>query len=77
MEDKLLSILAELCDEEQVKDDLDMELIDSALLDSLAYAELLFLIEDEFGVIISPSDVGRDDMDTPRKIINLVKSRME
>jgi D-alanine--poly(phosphoribitol) ligase subunit 2 len=56
---------------------MDKELIKSGLLDSLAFAEMLFSIEEEFGVIISPSDVKREEMDTPRKIINTVKSKME
>lgn len=77
MEEKLLSMLVELCDDDRVKEDLDMDLLASDLLDSLAIAELLFFIEDELGVIISPSEVDRNAMSTPRKIIALVKSRME
>ncbi len=77
MEERLLDILAELCDDESIKEDMDKELIKSGLLDSLAFAEMLFSIEEEFGVIISPSDVKREEMDTPRKIINTVKSKME
>jgi len=46
MEEKLLDILAEVCDDDSVKTDLDGELFDSGLLDSLAFADLLFAIED-------------------------------
>lgn len=42
MEEKLLDILAEVCDDDSVKTDLDGELFDSGLLDSLAFADLLF-----------------------------------
>ena len=52
-----------------------MELFETGLLDSLAFAELLFGIEDEFGIIISPSEVERTDLDTPRKIVSLVEAR--
>ena len=48
MEEKLLDILAEVCDDDSVKTDLDGELFDSGLLDSLAFADLLFAIEDNF-----------------------------
>lgn len=76
MEEKILDLLAELCDDDVVKSNPDEELFESDLMDSLAFAELLFLIEKEFGVIIAPSEVERTDINTPNKIINLVKERM-
>jgi len=76
MEEKLLALLAELCDDDDVKNNLDEDLFESGLLDSLAFAELLFSIEDNFGVIIAPSEVERADINTANKIIKLVKERM-
>lgn len=76
MEEKILDILAEACEDDCVKDDLDMELFESDLLDSLGFAELLAGLDDELGVVIAPSEVAREDMDTPRKIIELVKSKL-
>lgn len=76
MEEKILDILAEACEDECVKEDLDMELFDSDLLDSLGFAELLAELDEELGVVIAPSEVDREDMNTPRKIIELVKSRL-
>ena len=75
MEEKLLDILAEVCDDDSVKTDLDGELFDSGL-DSLAFADLLFAIEDNFNVVIAPSEIQRADIDTPNKIIALIKERM-
>lgn len=76
MEEKLLDILAEVCDDDSVKTDLDGELFDSGLLDSLAFADLLFAIEDNFNVVIAPSEIQRADIDTPNKIIALIKERI-
>ena len=53
----------------------DMDLFESDLLDSLAFAELLVAFEEQLGVVIAPSEVERKDMDTPNKIIELVKAR--
>ena len=39
-----------------VREDLDMDLFEEELMDSLAFAELLAMIEDELGVVISPSE---------------------
>ena len=44
--------------------------------DSLAFADLLFAIEDNFNVVIAPSEIQRADIDTPNKIIALIKERM-
>ena len=75
MEEKLLDILAQISDDDIVKQDLDVELFNSGLLDSLAFTELLVMIEDELGVFIAPSEVERTTIDTPKKLIEFVKSK--
>lgn len=77
MEEKILDLLADICEDDVVKSDLDIDLLETDLLDSLGFAELLFAIEENFGVIIAPSEIERDDMGTPNKIVELVKARME
>lgn len=77
MEEKILDILAEACEDDSVKEDLDLELFESDLLDSLGFAELLAELDEELHVLIAPSEISREDMNTPRKIIELVKARME
>ena len=44
-------------------------------MDSLDFTELLVEIEANFGVSIPPIEVTREDMDTPNKIIALIKSK--
>ena len=76
MEEKLLNILEEICGDSIVREDLDINLIDEGLMDSLDFAELIVAIEDPFGVIISPSAVSREESDTPAKIIKVIKDRL-
>ena len=76
MEEKVLAMLGELCDDAIVREDLDTELYETGLIDSLAFTELLVQIEDDFGVVISPSELERSEFDTPRKIIAQIQSRM-
>lgn len=76
MEEKVLEMLAELCEDEIVKEKQEVELFETGLLDSLTFAELLFEIEDKFGVIIAPSEIERKDINTPKKIIELIKARL-
>ena len=75
MQEKILDILETICEDEVVKEELDMNLFEEDLLDSLSFVELLVEIEEQLGIVISPSDVKRADMDTPNKIIALVMAK--
>ena len=76
MEEKLLDILEEICGDEIVKEDRDINLIEEDLMDSLDFTELIVAIEENFGVVIAPSEVTREESDTPNKIIEVVRARM-
>ena len=67
MEEKLLDMLERICEDDIVREEY--------LLDSLAFAELLVDIEEEFGIVISPSEVGHEDMNTVNKIMAQIKQR--
>ena len=75
MKDKGLDLVEEVCDDDVVREDLDMDLFEEELMDSLAFAELLAMIEDELGVVISPSEVVRSQVNTANKIIALVEEK--
>ena len=76
MEEKILDMLEELCGDSIVREETDINLLEEDLIDSLDYTELLVSIEEEFGIVMSPSEFTRDQMDTPAKIIAQVKARM-
>lgn len=75
MEEKVLSLLEEICEDDAVREDMDLNLFEEDLLDSLAFTELLVAIEEQFGIVISPSEVERKDVETPAKIIELIRAR--
>ena len=76
MEEKVLDILEEVCGDEIVRENLDINLLDEHLIDSLDYTEILVMIEEAFGIVMSPSEFTREEMDTPAKIIEQVKARL-
>lgn len=76
MDEKILDLLAEICETDEIKDDMETELFESDLLDSLGFAEFLVELEEQFDIVISPSEVERDDIDTPEKILQLIHSRI-
>ncbi len=75
MEEKLLEILEDICEDDVVREERDLDLFEDDLLDSLGFAELLVRIEDELGIVISPSEVTREDLNTTNKILGLVLTR--
>lgn len=75
MEEKVLELLEEICEDDVVRSDLNINLFEEELLDSLAFTELLVAIEEQFGIVISPSEVERTEVETPGKIIELIRAR--
>lgn len=77
IEPKMLEMMAEICDDDAVYDERDVDLFQAGLLDSMAAIELLVAIEEEFGVFIAPTAVEREEMNTVNKIIHQVAVRID
>lgn len=77
MEKKLLDLLAEICEDDVVKEEPDLNLVEEGLIDSLGYIQLLFELEDRFGIVIAPTEYKREEMDTPAKILEIVKRKAD
>jgi D-alanine--poly(phosphoribitol) ligase subunit 2 len=77
MEEKILDLLADICDDDIVKEDKTIDMVEEELLDSLGYTELLAELEEMFDIVLSPSAVSKNDVSTPEKVIALVQSKMK
>ena len=77
MEDKVINIIAEICENETIKDNLDIDLIENEILDSLAFITLISRLEEEFDIEIQPTQVKPDTWRSVNSIIELVKSYNE
>lgn len=73
----VLDLLEEICGDNAVREDLNINLLEEDLIDSLDYTELLIGIEDKTGVVMAPSELKREEMDTPAKIIYQVMKRVK
>ena len=74
--DTVLNLLEEICGDDVIRSDMDINLPEEDLIDSLDYTELLVGIEDALGVVMAPSELKREEMDTPNKIIEQVMKRI-
>ena len=75
MEERILEILEEICEDEVVYEDKDIILKEEGLMDSLAFVELLVRLE-EFGIEVAPTEVTYEEIDAPNKIIKYVSERV-
>ncbi|MFN8473586.1 MAG: D-alanine--poly(phosphoribitol) ligase subunit DltC [Anaerolineae bacterium] len=73
---KVVSVLADVTEVDEVRDNLDLPLYDTQVLDSLKTVELIVAFEQEFGVEIPPAEFERDEWATPRKIIAYMERRV-
>ncbi len=72
----VLSALETVTRTGEVRRDLDVELFELDLLDSLGIVELMVALSDEFGLELSPTEIERAEWATPRKIVAYVESRV-
>ena len=53
LKDEILDIIADVCEEDDVREDLSLDLFEEGLLDSLGVAQLLMELEDKLGIVIA------------------------
>ena len=68
-------LLYEICDDETVYKE-DVDLIDSGLLDSLAFIELFSRLEDS-GIVIQPTRINRNQLRTVDGIKKMIDDHLK
>ncbi len=75
IKEQVLEMLEEICEDEVVREDLDINMKEEGLMDSLAFVEMLVKIEEIFGLTIAPTEVTYEEIDTPNKVISYIENR--
>jgi D-alanine--poly(phosphoribitol) ligase subunit 2 len=68
LKNEVMDILVEVCQDEVVKENPDIELFQTGLLDSFGTVELLIQIEERLGILVPISEFDRDLWNTPTNI---------
>ena len=76
LEQKVLDLVAEIAGDDCVYDERDLDLFEEDLFDSMAAIEFLVTVEDVFGVSIAHTELEREEMNTPNKIIDRIAERL-
>ena len=75
VKEQVLEMLEEICEDDVVREDLDINMKEEGLMDSLAFVEMLVRIEEIFGLSIAPTEVTYEEIDTPNKVISYTENR--
>lgn len=73
MVDKVLNILEEVTGTDEIREDLDLDLFEAGLLDSLGIIEVLLKLEEGFSIKLQPTDLERKDMATVNNLISFLE----
>ena len=76
MKDKILTVLAEVAETQEVFKQPDLALYDLQILDSMKTVELIVALGRELGVEISPAEFEREAWATPAKLVADVEKRL-
>ena len=75
MKEKVLEILIEVTGNDDIQEDLDLNLFEAELLDSLGIIEVLLQIEEKLKIKLQPTDLEREDMSTVNKLAAFLEKR--
>lgn len=74
-DDKIARLIVEVCGTDEVLADVDLDLFEAGVLDSMGFVELLFALEQELGISVPPTEIERDEVSSVRKIVDFVRER--
>ncbi|MDR2834093.1 MAG: D-alanine--poly(phosphoribitol) ligase subunit DltC [Streptococcaceae bacterium] len=76
MDEKVYAIIEEITGDDAFQTDLDMDLFEEGLLDSMGAMMLIVELEEAFEVNLPPSEMDRDDWNTARKIAKRIEEKV-
>ncbi|WP_195972233.1 D-alanine--poly(phosphoribitol) ligase subunit DltC [Clostridium thermobutyricum] len=74
MKETVIEIFEEVTGNDEIREDLDLNLFEAELLDSLAIIEVLLQIEEKLGLKLQPTDIDREDMATVNKLVDFLEN---
>ncbi len=74
MEDKVIDIIVEISENEEVRNNLEIDLIENEIIDSLGFINLIARLEEEFDIEIQPTQVKPETWRSISSIVEMIKS---
>lgn len=72
-----LDIMEEICETDEIREDLDLDLMDAGLIDSLSTINVILLIEEKLGLKLQPTDFTKEDISTINNFISFLEGKVK
>ena len=76
MKEEVLEIIIKLTGYEELRNNINIDLIEEDILDSLAFIQLISELEEKYDVEIQPTQVSADTWRSVDGIVEMVKGKM-
>ena len=76
MQEVVIGIFEDVLGSDEIRDDLNLNLFETELLDSLAIIEVLLEIEGRLGIELQPTDLEREDMATVNNLVAFLEKKL-
>ncbi|BDR56050.1 D-alanine--poly(phosphoribitol) ligase subunit DltC [Xylocopilactobacillus apis] len=76
IKNEVLEVLKDITGND-LSDQMDVNLFDTALMDSMATVEMLLQLQEKLGIDVQISEFDRAEWDTPEKIVNKVSGMLQ
>lgn len=77
MNEQLFDIIETIAATDEFREDLDMDLFEEGILDSMKAIMLIVELEGAFDISLPPSEMDREDWNTARKISQRVQEKLD
>lgn len=76
MQETVIQIFEDVLGTDEIREDLNLNLFEAELLDSLAIIEVLLEIEERLGLKLQPTDLEREDMATVNNLVAFLSTKL-
>ncbi|MGN1043636.1 MAG: D-alanine--poly(phosphoribitol) ligase subunit DltC [Acutalibacteraceae bacterium] len=70
-----LEIMEEICETDEIKEDLNLDLFEAGFIDSLSTINIILLLEEKLGIELQPTDFEKKDITTVNNFIRFLETR--
>ncbi|MFC4653316.1 D-alanine--poly(phosphoribitol) ligase subunit DltC [Lactococcus nasutitermitis] len=76
MKEQVFDVIERVAQTDEFRENLDMDLFEEGILDSMMAIMLIVELEAEFGISLPPSEMDRQDWNTAEKIATRVEEKL-
>lgn len=76
MQDQVFDIIEQVSGTDEFREDLNMDLFEEGILDSMKAIMLIVELEGQFDISLPPSEMDREDWNTANKIADRIKEKV-